>query len=92
MSDDPHPLRQRIAEQLQAIIHEDPDQEWSMVGGIVTKFVIGIEVALPDGDRVLYTTAAQGMKSWETLGILETMAATERNDGLNHYRPDDDEP
>lgn len=73
-------LRNALGAALQSIIHGDTDTEHSLAGGVVTKWVVGMEVATPDGERILWMVAADGMKQWETLGILDLMAARERDE------------
>jgi hypothetical protein len=37
----------------------------------LTRFVVLAEVVEDDGQRVLWTVAAEGMRRWDTLGLLE---------------------
>jgi len=84
-------LTERLGEAIQALIHEDDDPDNNMAGGVVTKWIAAVEVALPDGDRILFTAASEGLKTWETLGMLETMAARERQSAVESFFEDGDE-
>lgn len=39
--------------------------------GVVTKWVALVESVSPDGDRGLWTLTSEGIKAWETTGLLQ---------------------
>lgn len=42
------------------------------------RFVLAVEVMAPDGERFLYSSVGEGMKAWESLGILQYLTQVEQ--------------
>lgn len=48
-------------------------------GNVVIKWVAAVEVLEPEGERALWTVAAQDLRKWDVLGMLEFAKQQELN-------------
>jgi hypothetical protein len=55
--------------------------------GIVTKWVAIVETVNPDGERGLWTMTSNGVKAWDTVGLLQHGMHLQMRQTLN---PDSD--
>jgi hypothetical protein len=55
---------------------------------IVSKAIVVVEGLDDDNNQVLWTSTSQGMKAWQTIGLLDTALTIERN--ALRYGDDDD--